>query len=68
MIKHFYLSDGTSIKVDGDNPLGKGGEGTVYALPNNQDILLKIYSKRALERMDTIEDKVLTMTRKTPSL
>jgi len=68
MIKHFYLSDGTSIKVDGDNPLGKGGEGTVYALPNNQDILLKIYSKRALERMDSIEDKVLTMTRKTPSL
>lgn len=68
MMRHFYLEDGTKLSVNEDNPLGKGGEGTVYALPQNTDILLKVYTKRALKRMPNIESKIKNMTQKPPSL
>ncbi len=67
-MKKYYLDDGSKIVVDPNNPLGKGGEGTVYTLHGEENILLKVYSKRALNRMPDIKDKVTEMVKKKPSL
>lgn len=67
-MKTYYLNDGSKVKIDPDNPLGKGGEGTVYTVGNDPSILLKEYTKRALKRMPDIEKKVAAMVEKKPSL
>ena len=67
-MNYYYLSDGTKIAIDPKSPLGKGGEGTVYKLHGEPSILLKLYSKRALKRSANIEEKIVEMVHKKPSL
>ncbi len=67
-MSRYYLEDGTKIKIDDSKPLGRGGEGAVYKLAGNQEILVKIYNQRALDRMPEIESKIKAMVQKKPGL
>lgn len=67
-MRKFYLDDGNKILIDDSKPIGSGGEGSVYKLAKNPNILVKIYSDRALERMKDIEPKIKAMVSKKPGL
>ncbi len=67
-MKKYFLEDGSKILIDDSKPLGSGGEGSVYKLAKNQNILVKIYTDRALERMPDIEDKIKAMVNQKPGL
>jgi DNA-binding helix-hairpin-helix protein with protein kinase domain len=67
-MRKYYLDDGNKILIDDSKPIGSGGEGSVYKLAKNPNILVKIYSDRALERMKDIEPKIKAMVSKKPGL
>ena len=67
-MKKYYLEDGSKILIDDSKPIGSGGEGSVFKLAKNPNILVKIYSERALERMPDIEVKIKAMVSKKPDL
>ncbi len=67
-MKTYYLEDKTKIKIDDSKPLGRGGEGAVYKLAGNEEILVKVYNQRALDRMPEIESKIQAMVHKKPGL
>lgn len=67
-MKKYYLEDGSKILIDDEKPLGSGGEGSVFKLAKNPNILVKIYTDRALERMPEIEHKIKAMVSKKPGL
>ncbi len=67
-MRKYYLDDGNKILIDDSKPIGSGGEGSVYKLAKNPNILVKIYSDRALERMKVIEPKIKAMVSKKPGL
>ncbi len=67
-MKRYYLADQSKIEIDDSKPIGKGGEGSVFRLDKNPDILVKIYTDRALSRMPDIELKIRAMTEKKPGL
>ncbi|PKK94341.1 MAG: hypothetical protein CVV61_00115 [Tenericutes bacterium HGW-Tenericutes-6] len=67
-MKAYYLEDGSKILVDDTKPIGSGGEGSVFKLQKNPNILVKIYADRALERMPDIEHKIKAMVKKKPGL
>jgi DNA-binding helix-hairpin-helix protein with protein kinase domain len=67
-MKAYYLEDGSKILVDDTKPIGSGGEGSVFKLQKNPNILVKIYAERALDRMPEIEHKIKAMVRKKPGL
>jgi hypothetical protein len=47
-MKKYFLEDGSKILIDDSKPIGSGGEGSVFKLAKNPNILVKIYSERAL--------------------
>lgn len=67
-MKKYFLEDGSKILIDDTKPIGSGGEGSVFKLVKNPNILVKIYSERALERMPDIEQKIKAMVNKKPGL
>lgn len=67
-MKHYTLEDGQRVTLDDSKPIGAGGEGSVYKLHKNPDVLAKIYLKRALDRMPDIEDKIKAMVLQKPGL
>lgn len=67
-MRKYYLDDGNKILIDDSKPIGSGGEGSVFKLAKNPNILVKIYSDRALERMKDIEPKIKAMVSKKPGL
>ena len=67
-MKKYYLEDGSKILVDDTKPIGSGGEGSVFKLAKNPNILVKVYTDRALERMPEIVDKIKAMVQKKPGL
>ncbi|MDY0294802.1 MAG: hypothetical protein RBQ71_03240 [Acholeplasmataceae bacterium] len=67
-MKKYFLEDGSKILIDDSKPIGSGGEGSVFKLAKNPNILVKIYSERALERMPDIEVKIKAMVKKKPGL
>ncbi len=67
-MKKYFLEDGSKILIDDTKPIGSGGEGSVFKLAKNPNILVKIYSERALERMPEIEQKIKAMVGKKPGL
>src|SRR3989339_2022507 len=67
-MKKYFLEDGSKILIDDTKPIGSGGEGSVFKLAKNPNILVKIYSERALERMPDIEVKIKAMVNKKPGL
>ena len=67
-MKKYFLEDGSKILIDDTKPIGSGGEGSVFKLAKNPNILVKIYSERALERMPDIEVKIKAMVHKKPGL
>jgi DNA-binding helix-hairpin-helix protein with protein kinase domain len=67
-MKSYYLENGSRILVDDTKAIGQGGEGSVFKLAKNADILAKVYNKRALDRMPEIEHKIKAMVKKKPGL
>ncbi|NCU31562.1 MAG: hypothetical protein EOM23_01195, partial [Candidatus Moranbacteria bacterium] len=67
-MKKYFLEDGSKILIDDSKPIGSGGEGSVFKLAKNPNVLVKIYSERALERMPDIEVKIKAMVKKKPGL
>lgn len=67
-MKKYFLEDGSKILIDDSKPIGTGGEGSVFKLAKNPNVLVKIYSERALERMPDIEVKIKAMVNKKPGL
>ncbi|MDO9629313.1 MAG: hypothetical protein Q7I99_05370 [Acholeplasmataceae bacterium] len=67
-MKKYYLEDGSKILVDDTKPIGSGGEGSVFKLAKNPNILVKVYTERALIRMPEIEHKIKAMVQKKPGL
>lgn len=67
-MKSYYLEDGSKILVDDTKPIGSGGEGSVFKLAKNPNVLVKVYTERALERMPEIVDKIKAMVQKKPGL
>lgn len=67
-MKSYYLENGSRILVDDNKAIGQGGEGSVFKLAKNADILAKVYNKRALDRMPEIEHKIKAMVKKKPGL
>ncbi len=67
-MKKYFLEDGSKILIDDSKPIGSGGEGSVFKLAKNPNVLVKIYSERALERMPDIEVKIKAMVNKKPGL
>ena len=63
-----YDRDGTVMRLGDRNERGSGGEGTVYALPMNDRILVKIYKDTLLHdarKMDTLCRRIADMVRLT---
>ncbi len=67
-MRKYYLEDGSKILVDDSKPIGSGGEGSVFKLAKNPNILVKVYNDRALMRMPDIEPKIKAMVSKKPAL
>lgn len=67
-MKSYYLENGSRILVDDSKAIGQGGEGSVFKLAKNADILAKVYNRRALDRMPEIEHKIKAMVKKKPGL
>ncbi len=67
-MKTYYLDNGKKIILDNAKPIGTGGEGSVFKLAKNPNILVKVYNKRALDRMPDIELKIRTMVKNKPGL
>jgi DNA-binding helix-hairpin-helix protein with protein kinase domain len=67
-MKKYYLEDRSKILIDDSKPIGTGGEGSVFKLAKNPNILVKIYTDRALERMPDIEQKIKAMVARKPGL
>ena len=60
-----YDCDGKALRLGDRDERGSGGEGTVYALPMNDKILVKIYKDALLHdarKMDALRRRITDMT------
>lgn len=67
-MKVYYLDNEKKIIIDNKKQVGTGGEGSVFKLAKNPNILVKVYNQRALDRMPEIESKIRAMVNSKPGL